>query len=272
MAARVRGMAEQVGDSRSLALLARAGLFAWGVVHLLIGWLALQIAHGVSAGASADSSGALRTLADQRFGRILLGFVAVGMVALALWQASEAIWRDRNRSAARRVRKKIRSWAKALLYAALGASAASVALGSGSWSAQARQQSTSGVMAWPGGAMIVAVTGLIIIGVGVAGMVRGVKRSFRDEIDTSSMSPLARRGVARLGQVGYIAKGAALVVVGGLLGYAALTFERRNAQGLDAALQMILAQPFGRLALTAVALGFVAFGLFAILQSRYRRM
>jgi hypothetical protein len=265
-------MAEQVGDSASLELLARAGLVAWGIVHLLIGWLALQIARGGAAGASADSSGALRTLADQRFGKIQLGLVAVGMVALALWQASEAIWHYRHRSVARRVRRQVRSWAKAVLYAALGVSAASVALGAGSWSSHSQQQSTSGVMAWPGGALIVAAVGLIILGVGVAGLVKGVNRSFSEEIDTSSMSPLARKAVARLGQVGYIAKGAALGVVGGLLSYAALTFERRHAQGLDAALQTILVQPFGRYALTAVALGFVAFGLFAILQSRYRRM
>jgi len=75
-----------------------------------------------------------------------------------------------------------------------------------------------------------------------------------------------------LGQVGYIAKGAALGVVGGLLSFAALTFDRQKAQGLDGALQTILAQPFGRFLLTAVALGFVAFGLFAIVQSRYRQM
>ena len=86
------------------------------------------------------------------------------------------------------------------------------------------------------------------------------------------MSPAARNSVLRLGQVGYIAKGVAMSVVGGLLTYATVTFDRQTAQGLDGALQTILAQPFGRFLLTAVALGFAAFGLFAILQSRYRRM
>jgi hypothetical protein len=99
-----------------------------------------------------------------------------------------------------------------------------------------------------------------------------VKKSFSEEIDTSSMSPVARKGVARLGQVGYIAKGVALGVVGGLLSYATLTFEQQKAPGLDGALHAILAQTFGRFLLTAVALGFLAFGLFALLESRYRRM
>ena len=91
-------------------------------------------------------------------------------------------------------------------------------------------------------------------------------------IDTSSMPSTARKGVLRLGQIGYIAEGLAISIVGGLLTYATLTFDRQMAQGLDGALQTILAQPFGKFLLTAVALGFVAFGLFAIIQSRYRSM
>ena len=272
MATSAGGKAEQAGDSASLEGLARVGLIAYAVVHLLVGWLALQLAWGASASKSADTSGALKTLADQPFGKILLWLVALGLVALALWQASEAIWGDRHREAAERVPKQVTSGAKAVIYAALGVSAASIALGWGSWSSQSQQQATSGVLAWPAGYMIVVVTGLIIIGVGVAGVVKGVKKSFLEEIDTSSMSPVAREGVARLGQFGYIAKGVALGVVGGLLSYAALTFVRQKAQGLDGALQAILAQPFGRYLLTAVALGFLAFGLFALLQSRYRRM
>jgi hypothetical protein len=214
----------------------------------------------------------MRTLADQPLGRFLLWLVAVGLVALALWQVSEAIWGYRNCDGAKRARKQATSGAKALIYAALAASAASVALGSGSSSSQSQQQTTSGILAWPAGEVIVVVAGLIIVGVGAAAVVKGVKQSFSEEIDTSSMSPVARKGVERLGQVGYVGKGVALAVVGGLLSYAAMTFDRQETPGLDGALQTILAQPFGRFLLSAVALGLVAFGLFAILQSRYRRM
>ena len=147
MATDSRGKAEQVGDSASLEALARVGLIAYGVVHLLIGWLALQIAWG-AASKSADSSGALRTLADQPFGKILLWLVAVGLVALALWQASAAIWGYRNHEGAKRVRKQVSSGAKAVIYAVLGGSAASVALGWGSGSSQSQQQTTQ--VCWRG--------------------------------------------------------------------------------------------------------------------------
>jgi hypothetical protein len=141
------GKAPQAGGSASLAVLARVGLIAYGVVHLLIGWLALRIAWSASASKSADVSGALRTLADEPFGKILLWLVAVGLVALALWQASEAISGYRNREGAKRVRTQVTSGAKAVIYAALGVSAASVALGLGSWDSQSQQQTTSGVLA-----------------------------------------------------------------------------------------------------------------------------
>jgi len=264
--------AEQAGDSTSLEWVARGGLIAYGVVHLLVGWLALQIAWGTSGGTSADTSGALTTLAQQPFGKILLWVVAVGLVALALWQVSEAIWGHPDQDRGKRVRKQVTSGAKAAVYAALAVSAALVALGSGSSSSQSQEQATTGVLAWPAGRVLVVIAGLVIIGVGIAGIIKGVKKSFTEEIDASSMSSTTRTGVLRLGQAGYIAKGLALSVVGGLLTYATLTFDRQQAQGLDGALQTILAQPFGRFLLTAVALGFVAFGLFAILQSRYRRM
>jgi len=264
--------AEQAGDSKALEVLARVGLVAYGVVHFLIGWLALQIAWGLSGRESADTSGAMKTLADQPFGQVLLWLVAVGLAALALWQASAVIWGYRNLEGAERVRKQVTSGAKAVVFAALGYSAGAAALGAGSSSAQSQQQATSGVLGWSGGRVIVIVAGLVIIGVGVAAIVKGVRKSFAEEIDTSPLSPTLRTAVARLGQVGYIAKGLALGVVGGLLSYATLTFDPRKVQGLDGAMHTILAQPFGRFLLTAVALGFAAFGLFAILQSRYRRM
>ena len=96
------GKAEQAGDSASLELLARAGLIAYGVVHRLVGWLALQIAWGAPARESADTSGALKTLADQPFGKVLLGLVSVGLVALALWQVTQALAGGLRRWPARR--------------------------------------------------------------------------------------------------------------------------------------------------------------------------
>ncbi|MDP9144758.1 MAG: DUF1206 domain-containing protein, partial [Actinomycetota bacterium] len=84
-----KSVAKEVGDSRSLELLARAGLVAYGIIHILVGWLALLMAWSGSVAESSDLSGALRTIAEQPFGKIMLWLVAGGLVALALWQISE---------------------------------------------------------------------------------------------------------------------------------------------------------------------------------------
>ena len=118
------GKVEQAGDSESLELLARVGLIAYGVVHLLISWLALQLAWGAPASKSPDPSGALRTVSDQPLGRTLLWLIAVGLAALALWQVSEVIWGYHNREGTKRVGKQVTSGARAMIYAALGVSAA----------------------------------------------------------------------------------------------------------------------------------------------------
>jgi hypothetical protein len=54
--------AQEVGDSRPVRGLARAGLVAYGLVHLLISWIAVRIAWGAADRGSADSSGAMKAL------------------------------------------------------------------------------------------------------------------------------------------------------------------------------------------------------------------
>lgn len=268
---KAEGKAQEVADSRGLEVLARAGLVSYGVVHLLVGWLALQVAWSGS-GENADQSGALSQLAEQPFGPVILWLVAVGLVALALWQAAEAIWGVSENDKKKRVRKQVTAGGKAVLYLLLGISAARFAMGSGQSSSQSQQSTTQGVLGWPGGQFIVAVAALVIIAIGAANAYRGVSKKFLREIDTGAIPAKAQQVIIRLGQVGFVAKGIALAVVGLLLGYAALTFDPDKATGLDGAMRTIADQPFGKFLLTAIALGFVAFGLFAFAQARYRRM
>jgi len=255
-----------------LGFLARVGLLAYGVVHVVIGILSFQIAWGASTQESPDLVGALRSVRDQPLGGVLLWIAVIGFGALALWQASEALFGHRDREGFERLRLRVANGGKALLHAAIGATAISLSLGLGSSDDQSKEDAISGVMAWPGGTVIVVVAVMITIGIGVAGVMRGVSMSFREQLDTSSMSKGARIGLERLGQVGFVVKGVVLCLVGVMVGYAALTFDEEQASGLNDAVYAILAQPFGRILLTALALGFAAFGLFTIGSSRYRRM
>ncbi|MCO7220707.1 DUF1206 domain-containing protein [Klenkia sp. PcliD-1-E] len=265
--------AARVSRSDALENVARVGLVAYGVVHLLIAWLALQLAWGGGSG-SADQSGALATLAQEPFGTPLLWVLGLGLIALALWQLGELLRFYGGLSGSGDAKKHavegvVKSVAKAVVYTALAVSALRFATGGGSSSSGQQQQATSGVFGLPGGRFLVGVAGLVVIGVGVYQVVKGAKKKFLKEIDTSSASPGQLRVVERLGQVGYVAKGAAFVVGGGLLAYAAITFDPSKATGLDGAMHTILQAPFGQVLLTLVALGIAAFGVFCFFRARY---
>jgi hypothetical protein len=268
---RAAGAAGRAGDSDALEHLARIGLVAYGVVHLLVAWLALQLAWGGGSGQSADQSGALATLAEQPLGRPLLWLLAVGLIALAAWQAAEVLrWRSRLSSSGdarkKALEKTVKSVAKAVLYAALAVLAIRTATGGGGGGGQ---QQAAGVFGWPAGRWLVGLIGLVVIGVGVYLVHKGVSKRFLQEVDLGQAPPQTTRLVTRLGQAGFPAKGVSLAVVGGLVVYAAATFDPARATGLDGALRTILDAPFGKVLLTLVAIGIAAFGAYCFVRARY---
>jgi hypothetical protein len=267
------GAARQAGDSDGLEHLARVGLIAYGVVHVLVAWLALQLAWG-GGGESADQSGAMATLAESSLGKPLLWIVAVGLIALAVWQAAEVLrwrrgWSASGKTRTKALKKSGKAIVKAVIYAALAVLAIRFATGGGQSSSNQQQETTAGIFGWPAGRWLVGAAGLVLIGVGAYHVYKGVTKRFLKEIDTSDASPQATRLVTRLGQFGFPAKGVALAGVGALLLWAAVTFDPSKAQGLDGALRTILELPFGQIVLTVVAIGIAAFGAFCFVRARY---
>jgi hypothetical protein len=268
------GAAREAGDSDGLEHLARIGLIAYGVVHLLVAWLAIQLAWFGGGGESADQSGAMSTLADSPVGKPLLWVIAVGLVALAAWQAAEVLrwrsgWSASGKTRTKALRKSANALIKAAIYIALAVLAIRFATGGGQSSSQQQQETTAGVLGWPGGQFLVGAAGLILIGSGGWHVWKGLTKRFLKEIDTFGASPSALRLVTHLGQVGFPGKGVALALVGGLFCWAAITFDPSKARGLDGALHTVLDLPFGPILLTLVAVGIAAFGAYLFVRARY---
>jgi hypothetical protein len=266
--------AREAGDSDTLENLARVGLIAYGVVHLLVAWLALQLAWFGGSEESADQSGAMATLAESPVGKPLLWVLAVGLIALAVWQAAEVLrwrhgWSASGKARTKALRKSGNALVKAVMYAALAVLAIRFALGEGQSSSSSQQETTAGIFGWPGGQFIVGAAGLILVGSGAWHIRKGLTKHFLKQIDTSGCRPDAIRLVTRLGQIGFPGKGVALAGVGGLLAWAAVTFDPSKARGLDGALRTVLELPFGRILLTLVAVGIAAFGAFCFVRARY---
>jgi hypothetical protein len=258
--------AKQVENSEWLERAVRIGLASYGVVHLLIAWLALQLAFGNSSGA-ANQRGAMRQLAQQSFGKPLLWVLALGFVALAIWQAFDAAWGHRKHDGAKRTFKRVGSAGKVVLYLVLAYTAVKTAVGSSS-SSSSKDGMTATVMSWPFGQVLVGLGGLAIVGVGGYLVSRAVRKSFENDLQPQATSGTTGTTVVRLGQIGYTAKGVALAIVGVLFIWAAVTYDPKKAGGLDAALHRLVAQPFGPWLLAVVAIGIGCFGVFCFFWAK----
>jgi hypothetical protein len=235
---------------------ARLGYAVNGLMHLLIAWLGVQLALG-SGGGSADQSGALATLAGNGLGKVLLIVAVAGFALLALWQVAEALGRGDAGD-------RIKAGSKAVLYAALAFSALSFLRGSGKASGAQTQDFTVQLMAKPMGRALVAALGLVVVGVAVYHVVKGARKKFLDDLREHP-----GRWAVIAGQVGYIAKGAALLIVGGMFVVAGLQNNAAETTGLDGALRSLLELPYGKALLIAVSVGFAAYAVYSFARSRY---
>ncbi|MFN8194262.1 MAG: DUF1206 domain-containing protein [Nocardioidaceae bacterium] len=263
----LRTKAEQTGrrvdDSSALDTAIRFGLVAYGVVYLLVGWLALQLAFGDQANAS--TKGAMKTLAEQPFGDVLVWAVAVGMFLLVLWRALEALGGHREYDGGDRLRRRVTSGVKAVIYAGLGVSAVKIALGDSGGS----RPWTARLMDLPFGRWLVGAVGLGILAYGASLVVNAWTEKFRKHLDSEGRSGNAGKAYLMFGKVGYAAKGAAFGLIGGPVVYGAITHEPNKSAGLDRALQQVLREPFGPVLLVLIAVGIVCYGLFQFARARH---
>jgi hypothetical protein len=253
--------------------LGRAGMACFGFVHLVLAYLAFRVAFG-SGAQSADQRGVLTEIGSTPFGKVALWLLAVGLLAYGVWQALMAAtgygWVQERR---KRVVKRLGSAARGLAVLGLGGYSIRLAAGgaSGGSGNQQQQELTGRLLALPAGRALVTIVAVVILGVAVAAVVKGVRRTFVEDLDLGAAPRQPRRWVEGAGVFGYVAKGVVYAIVAVLVGFAALSADAGKAGGLDAALRALAVQPFGPVLLTIIAAGFAAFGVYCFAAARYHR-
>ena len=262
----------RVTDSPLLVHLARAGLVAYGVMHLLIAFLALRMALGLR-GADADQTGALLTVAAGPAGRFLLVAIGLGMLSLALWQAAEVLlWWHGLLDPEHRVHTAVvcaKCLAKGAVYGFLGLTALLFSLGLEYQADERLRDLTGRTMEIPGGSLLVGAVAAGVVAVGVYTFVRGCTGGFMRDIDLTAAPDRWEPVIEVLGRIGYLAKGIAFGLVGVLLWQAAASADVSTATGLDGAMTAIAGVRTGPWLLAGVAAGFAAFGVYALARARY---
>jgi hypothetical protein len=258
-------MGERAENSEWLDKAIRAGLICYGVVHLLIGWLALQLAFG-DRSEKASSKGAMQELSQQPYGEVLVWAIAVGMFLLVLWRLIEMFWGHQEKDDSDRWKARAVSGMKAVIYAAIGISALNVATHSGS---SGGSTWTKTVMDWPAGQWIIAAIGIGVIVYGANHVRKGFTESYAKHLDAEGKSGQTGKAYLMFGKVGYIGKGVAIAIVGGLILYGGITHDASKSGNLDQALHKVLTYPFGVVLLVVMAAGFICYGLFCFARARH---
>ncbi|HEU5372425.1 MAG TPA: DUF1206 domain-containing protein [Gaiellaceae bacterium] len=261
---------EDVAHSRAFEWLARAGFISRGLIYGIIGILAIKLAVG-SGGTTTNQQGALKTIAHQPFGKVLLTLVAIGLGGYALWRFVRAALghgpEDTDSGFDR-----VAALASGIVYAALCVIAVEILLGSGSSSSGNASKPTAGVLGWPAGTWLVGLAGAVLIGIGLYQGYKGISQDFLDDSKTEQMSPLVRTWITWIGIVGYLARMVVFALVGIFLIKAAIDYDPNKAVGLDGALAKIVHASYGPVLLGVVAAGLIAFGVYSLTDARYRRI
>jgi hypothetical protein len=257
------------------AVLARSGLVAKGASYGLVGVLAVKLAFGVG-GKATSRQGALQTLAHHTFGKFVLVLLALGLAGYAVWRFVEAVVeRDDDGDD----KGKLKMWGKragyvgrGLIYAGLTVSAVKILLGSGGSESQDQKahHTAATVFGWPGGRWLVGAAGIVVIGVGLWNLYRGISQKFADKWRTGGMSHLQRTWGVRAGVLGHVARGVVFGLIGVFVTKAAVDYDPKDAIGLDGALRKLAEASYGPYLLGVTAAGLVCYGLYCLVDARYR--
>lgn len=249
---------------RAYRLLVRTGLIAFGLVHLVICWFALQLAFGISDH-DLSQMGAFHAFAATPLGPSPVWVIAIGLLAVGLWQFLLAAGGYAHLEKKRTMRR-IASLFRGFLYTGFGVSAGYVAIVGANTEPAGTPQPSPVIAPLSFVQFVVAAVGIIVVVTAVTTAWKGIGGAYGDELVEDL------EGYERvITQIGHVVKGIALLIIGGLFLYAAITVNVSVIGGLNTALRAILDSTFGVPGLVIAAIGFGCYGVYCFWWSQRAR-
>ena len=254
--------------------LARLGYASKGLVYFIVGFLAAQAVFSTGGG-TTDTSGALSAIVKQPFGKFLLFLVTIGIIGYFLWRMVQTILDPEHQGQkmdAKRIAQRIGYAFSALGYAGLALTAVKLIMGSGGGKKDTTEDLTAQLLAQPFGQWLVGLAGSIVIGVGFSYFYEAYKAKFRRHFKLDEMSKNEQTWATRLGRFGIAARGIVFVIIGIFFIQAARLSDASQTKGLGEVLAILAQQPFSPVILGIVPLGLIAYGIYSVIEARYRKI
>ncbi|MDQ3223073.1 MAG: DUF1206 domain-containing protein [Gemmatimonadota bacterium] len=250
--------------------LARVGYAAKGVLYITVGLLAAQAGLG-PGGETTDTHGALRVVLGLTFGHILLFVAAAGLMGYALWRLVEAVVDPDGRGTGLKgLALRTGSAARGVFHGGLAIAAIRLASGSRSGDGSDPRQWTAFTFGLPGGELLVLLAAAGITGYGGYQLFRAYTAKLGRQLDLSPLPARAAGLVVGVSRFGIAARGIVFGLIGFFLLRAAVDHDAGEAGGLEKSLDTLAG--IGRWPFVAVASGLVAYGLYELVNARYRRI
>jgi uncharacterized protein DUF1206 len=251
--------------------LARTGYVAKALLYITVGLVAAKAAVG-PGGRATDAGGALLIVNGMTFGRVVLLVVAAGLMGYAVWRVVEAVVDpDRRGVGPKGVALRAGSAGRGVFHAGLAITALRLAYGDrpASKSDQAREW-TAVAFGLPGGELLVWMAATGITGYGIYQLYRSYAAKLGSQLDLGQLHEPALGWVVGMSRFGIAARGVVFCLIGFFLARAAAQHDAGQAGGVRKSLGTladISRWPFG-----VVALGLVAYGVYELVNARYRRI
>ena len=264
--------AKQASQSPLMQDLTRYGYVARGILFIVIGYLALQLALGRSD-QPPDQTGALAAIAQQPFGKTLLIVVMIGLIGYSLWGFVRAIFDPLHRGRdTGGIAQRLGFVVSGVSYGVLVIPAYQIVSGANSQpksSTQKTQDITAQIMQQPWGPWLVALVGLLVIVWALWQLYTAYTDKFEVDFKSQVMTSLERKWAEPVGRIGIGARALVFLLVGAFLLQAGLQHNPQQAVGLDGALFALLQLSDGPRLLMFAGLGLIVFGIYSILAARW---
>jgi len=254
--------------------LARAGFVAKGIQYGTIGLLAAMAAIGDRAGRTTGAKGALTEIHAQPFGKVLLALMAIGLAGYAVWRFVEAILDPEHRAhGVTGALKRVGKFGNGLLHGALVVYAVGVITGKALADPGDGARSWTGrILGWEYGPWLVGAVGVGIIVFAIVEVKEAWSCKLDEQLDLHRLGSGARRVIVQLSRFGLGARAFVFALIGAFLVSAAFRSDPDRAKGLGDALAAVRSWTFGGAVLGVVAVGLIAYGVYELVEARYRRI